>query len=162
MILNNFVEVFMTQGVIDTNIRGEKGRGVNTSGNGSTNYGRVYLNTYVDKVSSLNTGNFGQFTIALGTNATPVTPDDYAWGNSIDTLTTLGWSLTTALKDGRKVLRFTRSVTNDTDEDIVVSEIGILINVSYGNVFLIAREVLNTPITVKANGGAQVFGIDIG
>ena len=27
---------------------------------------------------------------------------------------------------------------------------------------VIAREVLDTPITVKANGGAQVFGIDIG
>jgi len=30
------------------------------------------------------------------------------------------------------------------------------------NLALLAREVLDEPITVKANGGIQVFGIDIG
>ena len=44
---------------------------------------------------------------------------------------------------------------------VPVKEVGIIIYRS-GVSFLIAREVLGTPITVKANGGTQVFGIDIG
>ena len=63
--------------------------------------------------------------------------------------------------DGTRKLRFTKTVSNDTAEDITVKEVGIII-FRDGVSFLIAREVLDTPITVKANGGTQVFGIDIG
>ena len=108
------------------------------------------MGTHVTSLSAVKSGT-GYFYIGLGTNATPVTPDDYAWDNDIADLTHNSWSLTTELKDGRKVMRFTETVTNNTDTDITVSEVGIIVQGNgTANTFLIAREVLDTPITVKA------------
>lgn len=104
----------------------------------------------------------GDFCICLGTNNTPNTTDYYLWQNDVTTLlTNSGYGFKSLLRDGKQIMRITRTVTNDTAEDITVSEVGLLVRMAGQNV-LIAREVLNTPITVKANGGTQVFGIDIG
>lgn len=162
MILNNFIEYMLMQGLVTNNIQGSSGRGTTLTGGKNTREYFYQLGTHVTSLSAVKSGS-GYFYIGLGTNATPVTPDDYAWDNDIADLTHNSWSLTTELKDGRKVMRFTETVTNNTDTDITVSEVGIIVQGNgAANTFLIAREVLDTPITVKANGGAQVFGIDIG
>ena len=75
--------------------------------------------------------------------------------------------MNTVSKGDKTVLRITKTVSNPTTEDIIVKEIGLIINLSNmgtetQNLALLAREVLDEPITVKANGGIQVFGIDIG
>ena len=162
MLLNNFKEVLLMQGLVSTSIRGTKGLGKTLTGGSNNDYVTIQLVTHVNKKSELNFSN-NRFCIVFGTNSTPVTVDDYAWDNDISTFTYNGWSLTTALKDGKNVMRFIQTVTNNTSEDIVVNEIGLIVSGNgSGNLFLVAREVLDTPITVKANGGAQVFGIDIG
>ena len=103
----------------------------------------------------------------VGENDTPTTKDDYAFSLDLNnSLTVLSTATSSILDvDGVRKLRFTKTVSNDTAEDIIVREVGIIIctgNYSEGNAFLIAREVFDTPITVKANGGTQVFGINIG
>ena len=111
---------------------------------------------------------YGDYALAVGGNDTPTSKDDYAFSldlnNSLTVLSTATSSIIDA--DGTRKLRFTKTVSNDTAEDIIVNEVGIIISTSNGfsesGAFLIAREVLDTPITVKANGGTQVFGIDIG
>ena len=161
MILDNFIEVLLMQGLVNTEIRDFIGRGVTLTGGANNNYAGTSIATHVNKISEL-TG-LGYYCMVFGTNSTPVSADDYAWDNDIDTFTYNSWGLTTVLKEGKKVMRFTQTVTNDTSEDIVVSEIGLIVcGNGGGNKFLVAREVLETPITVAANGGAQVFGIDIG
>lgn len=110
---------------------------------------------------------YGDYAVVVGGNDTPTSKDDYAFSldlnNSLTVLSTATTSIISA--DGTRKLKFTKTVSNDTAEDIIVKDVGIIIstgNNSESNIFLIAREVLDTPITVKANGGAQVFGIDIG
>lgn len=111
---------------------------------------------------------YGDYALVVGENDTPTSKDDYAFSldlnNSLTVLSTATSSILGA--DGIRKLRFTKTVSNDTAEDIIVREVGIIIssgsNFSESDAFLIAREVLDTPITVKANGGTQVFGIDIG
>ena len=163
MVLNNFIETFMYQGVFGTNIRGEQAYGKSLYGNPLDNYGQLQLNYFMSALptDNMGPGNVGVF---IGSNDTPVTPDDYAWNNNIDTLTKVSQSAKIVTKNGNKVLRFILSVTNDTDADVEVKEVGVIVSVNYGRNAnaLIAREVLDTPITVKANGGAQIFGIDIG
>ena len=163
MVLNNFIETFMYQGVFGTNIRGEQAYGKSLYGNPLGNYGQLQLNNFMSAIPTDNLGP-GYVGVFVGSNDTPVTPDDYAWSNNIDTLTKVSQSAKIVTKNGNKVLRFILSVTNDTDEDVEAKEVGVIVKVNYGSntSVLIAREVLDTPITVKANGGAQVFGIDIG
>lgn len=126
----------------------------------------------LQKLSALieNTDNDYNWCIALGTDTTPVTKGDYQFDHEITTLTYVSYSIGLAEKAGRNVLRLTKTVSNETEEDIVVNEIGVIISQPSQNtsatkmdrMALIAREVLSEQITVKANGGIQVFGIDIG
>ena len=163
MVLNNFIETFLYQGVFGTSIRGEQAYGKSLYGNPLDNYGQLQLNYFMSALPTDNVGP-GYVGVFVGSNDTPVTPDDYAWSNNIDTLTKVSQSAKIVIKNGKKVLRFILSVTNDTDADVEVKEVGVIVSINYGRNAnaLIAREVLDTPITVKANGGAQVFGIDIG
>lgn len=111
--------------------------------------------------------NYGDYTLVVGENYTPTSKDDYAFSLDLNnSLTVLSVNTNYILDaNGVRKLRFTKTVSNDTAEDIIVKDVGIIIstgNSSESNIFLIAREVLDTPITVKCNGGTQVFGIDIG
>lgn len=115
------------------------------------------------KNNTSNLINSGDYTLVVGENDTPTSKDDYAFSLDLNnSLTVLSVNINYIIDaNGVRKLRFTKTVSNDTAEDITVKEVGIIIYRS-GVSFLIAREVLNTPITVKANGGTQVFGIDIG
>lgn len=75
-------------------------------------------------------------------------------------MTGTSYSLGFADRNGRKVIRATVTYANNTDTDIEVKEVGLI--ASYGKTsYLLAREVLKTPMTIKANGGIQTFGMDI-
>lgn len=102
----------------------------------------------------------GDFCVAIGTNDTPVTIDDYKWDYGIDTLTNAGWTHKIINRNGNWVCRYVRTVSNDTSEDITVKEVA-LIQFFIGIKIMIAREVLDQPVAIKP-GGIQAFGIDIG
>ena len=111
--------------------------------------------------------NYGDYALVVGENNTPTSKDDYAFSLDLNNSLTVLSTATSYILDanGTRKLRFTKTVSNDTAEDIIVKEVGIIIGLgtySESNTFLIVHEVLDAPITVKANGGAQVFGIDIG
>lgn len=128
---------------------------------GSLNYVNAAWCTYMKYLpSDLNVNTEGDFCVALGTDDTPVTVDDCKWEHGIDNLTNSGYSHKIVNSNGNWVCRYTRTVTNDTSEDITVKEVA-LIQVVTGMKVMIAREVLDQPVTIKT-GGAQVFGIDIG
>lgn len=100
------------------------------------------------------------YSLLVGSGDTPATPGDYEWNNDISTVTGTSYSLGFADRNGRKVIRVTVTYANNTDTDIEVKEVGLI--ASYGKTsYLLAREVLKTPMTIKANGGIQTFGMDI-
>lgn len=163
MLLNNFKD--WLYGTVNYSMYGSRGgvsyknidgNTVNLNWNDMNNF----LTTPTANISQLSSN--GDHCLVLGTNNTPVTVDDCEWKNDITDLSTLSTSFFRATVNGNRVIRITRSVANNTENDITVSEVGIVVaDYSYRKI-LIAREVLETPITVKANGGAQIFGIDIG
>lgn len=100
------------------------------------------------------------YSLLVGSGDAPATPSDYEWNNDISTVTGTSYSLGPADRNGRKVIRATVTYANNTDTDIEVKEVGLI--ASYGKTsYLLAREVLKTPMTIKANGGIQTFGMDI-
>lgn len=120
-----------------------------------------FLSTPYGSLSDID-GNSGFHCLVLGTNNTPVTVDDCEWKNNITDLSTVSLSFSRATVNGNRVIRATKSVANNTENDITVSEVGWVVRDYSGQKILIAREVLATPVVVKANGGVQIFGIDIG
>ena len=163
MLLNNFKD--WLYGVVNYNLYNSRGNVNYKDIDGNTvnlnwNDGNNFLNNPRASISELT--NNGEHCVVLGTNDAPVTVDDCEWKNDVTDLSTVSLSFSRATVNGNRVIRATRSVTNNTENDITIREVGFVVN-GYGNKkVLIAREVLDTPITVKANGGAQVFGIDIG
>lgn len=164
MILNNFIEVLLCQGLIGTNIRGAIPRGKRIDGKSNNNYGQVAMNDHYTNFESIraNPSSYSAgYCLAFGSSDIPASADDYAWDHNISGLSSISWSVNTVIVNGAKKLRITETVMNDTEEDVVVKEIGLIVTL-LGNVFLVAREVLAKPITIKANGGVQVLGIDLG
>jgi hypothetical protein len=176
MVLDNYIKYIYGSTVRDTGDSGvrEQMEPHLKSLTGEENY--IYpgsRNTFVNfaacrnLISELYTADYGQFCLALGTNDTAPTKGDYAFANEITALNRDSYSMDTVGKGNKTVLRITKTVSNPTTEDIIVKEIGLIVSLSNmgtetQNLALLAREVLDEPITVKANGGIQVFGIDIG
>ena len=163
MLLNNFED--WLYGTISYNLYRARGDVSYKSIDGNTvNLRWDEMNNFlaVPRESISQLSNNGDHCLVLGTNNTPVTVDDCEWKNNITDLSTLSTSFSRATVNGNRVIRVTRSVANNTENDITVSEVGIVVADYSSRKILIAREVLETPITVKANGGAQIFGIDIG
>lgn len=167
MLLNNFIS--MMHGAIDYSYRTNPAVFKNLAGD-TVQIGWDQGFPWFKQIKN-NPSNFvnnGDYTLAVGGNDTPTSKDDYAFSLDLNnSLTVISYAISPVIDaDGVRKLRFTKTVSNDTAEDITVKEVGIIISkggvFSESNIFLIAREVLDTPITVKANGGAQVFGIDIG
>lgn len=105
----------------------------------------------------------GAFWLVLGDDATAVKKDDYKLGNELTGLTAGVGDYIFNNDTGR--IRIYRTYANDTSNDIEVSEVGLAVRASTNagdKNILIAREVLAKPITIKANGGVQVLGIDLG
>ena len=167
MLLNNFIS--MMQGVIDYSYRPNPAVFKNLAGDTiqiGWNEGFPWFKELKNNPS--NFVNFGDYTLVVGENDTLTSKDDYAFSLDLNnSLTVISRAISPVIDaDGVRKLRFTKTVSNDTAEDITVKEVGIIISkggvFSESNIFLIAREVLETPITVKANRDTQVFGIDIG
>lgn len=166
MLLNNFISMML--GAIEYNYRPGKAIFKNLAGDTiqkGWNENFPWFKRLKNNPSNFD--SYGDYAVVVGGNDTPSIKDDYAFSldlnNSLTVLSTATNSIISA--DGTRKLKFTKTVSNDTAEDIIVKDVGIIIstgNSSESNIFLIAREVLDTPITVAANGGAQVFGIDIG
>ena len=164
MILNNFIDILLCQGLIDTGIRGEKARGKRIDGDQNDNYGRISINNHYTDFETIqgNKYNYSSgYCLAFGTSDAPVTVDDYTWEHNIAGLTSTSWSMDVVTISDSKKLRITETVTNTTNEDITVKEIGLIVCGIAGNIFLVAREVLSEPILIKS-GGVQVLGIDLG
>lgn len=106
----------------------------------------------------------GTFWLVLGDDSTAVTADDYKLGNEITGLTPLAGDYIFNLDSSNGKIRIYRTFANNTDSDINVSEVGLVVRASTNagdKNILIAREVLDSKIVIKS-GGVQVFGIDIG
>lgn len=162
MLLNNFVSMMF--GAINSTYRPGTVVFKNLAGNIfkiGPNKIFPWFNQIKNNISNFDT--WGDYTLVVGGNDTPTSKDDYAFSLDLNnSLTVLSVNINYILDaNGVRKLRITKTVSNDTTEDITVKEVGILI-FRDGISFLIAREVLDAPITVKANGGTQVFGIDIG
>ena len=89
--------------------------------------------------------------IAYGNGTTIATSNDYNLESEISDLTLLGNSL--FITDNGYII--TSSVKNTSDEDIIVKELGVFetSKSEYGwrQTFMLARNVLETPITIKPN-----------
>ena len=118
-----------------------------------------------------NSGAFGNtmssVTILLGTTQNPTEPnqDDYAMDNIDSSLTVVSNSSTvndTKRYESNTILTYTRTVRNDTDADITVTEIGLVLYPNGGsNYSLLAREVLEKPVTVTP-GETVAFTLAMG
>lgn len=120
------------------------------------------INTLIDGNSG---ADYGNAYIAVGSSDTPVQSTDYTFDSKITTLQLESYSYGVKQKGNKQVLRIAKTVSNPTAEDIVVKETAFIVKVNPlgpADEVLMVREVLDEPITVKANGGIQVFGIDIG
>ena len=103
-------------------------------------------------LTSDNTETEGVF-IAYGNGTTIATSNDYNLEGEITDLTLLGNSV--SITDNGYVV--TSSIKNTSNEDIIVKELGIFETSSsfnqYANrlTFMLTRNVLETPITIKPN-----------
>lgn len=105
----------------------------------------------------------GTFWLVLGDDSTAATADDYKLGNEITGLTPLAGDYIFNLDSSNGKIRIYRTFANNTDSDISVSEVGLVVRASTNagdKNILIARET-SKPIVIKP-GGVQVFGVDIG
>ena len=98
--------------------------------------------------------------LRVGTGTTAATVNDYAIETPDTSLSVSGdnYSKPSAYGDDY-IGMVTATFQNTTDNDIVVSELGLLGTTNYN--VLIAREVIN-PVTIPANGGTKTFTISIG
>lgn len=121
-------------------------------------------NTIKNGFKSYNSEESNYFGVLVGTGTTEPSYMDYILENEDTNLTYIGSHSTdiynvdeAATDDDYRKLSTLKSVSstfrNDTDSDIVISEIGLFFaynrSLKSDDAFLVAREVLENPITVK-------------
>ena len=130
-----------------------------------------YFTNTTGAVSGCNNGNFDDLLskyantygvrIVLGSGKTAPSNNDYCMENIITTLTldsgSVSDNLTTNNVSVNDNLKYLATFSNNTNEDIVVSEIGLIYNYSVD--YLLCREVIE-PVTIKA-GESRTFAITI-
>ena len=133
-----------------------------------TRNGKLCMMNVASKAFKLTSGEMGnlqgsvvrQAAIACGSGNTPSTVDDYCLETPNNTLARLSNScVINASYDNNFLETITSTFQNDTESDIIVTEIGALGGSS--NNVLIAREVID-PVVIPANGGQKTFTITIG
>lgn len=96
--------------------------------------------------------------VCFGSGTTPATEDDYCMEG--DLFTNYTYSQTYEYGNGSVTYKYT--LTNNGDEPFTIGEIGIVTNVTsavagnttgYRSMVLLERTVLESPITIPANGG---------
>lgn len=133
--------------------------GVTTPTTGNGQQGLTYvMKSYNDVLNDNSTEK--PFCIVVGSNPEPESRSDYAWDNNIDNLKCVSFNGCLIEDDA---ICFSASFVNLTNEDITVNEVGMIAmvytNLTTAKPVLLAREVYKEPIIVKANGGAQTFGL---
>lgn len=162
MILNNFKKVLFLASRGSSSTRQNPVSPISTTGS-TSGYSLTQVQTAICsrmKYLPSDISDDGDFCVAIGTDDTPVTIDDYKWEHGIDSLTDSGYSHKIINRNGDWVCRYIRTFANDTSEDITVKEVA-LIQFAVGIKVMIAREVLDQPLTIKP-GEVQALGIDIG
>lgn len=105
--------------------------------------------------------------VILGTGDTPVASTDYWLENyiSADIVTMTNESVNTFWDDSGKTIMGMYTLTNNTDSDVVIKEVGLVCWPDGRNIgdstqyvwrILVDRTVLQNPITVPANGTARM------
>lgn len=107
-------------------------------------------------------GPQGQHSIQLyvGTNDAEVTENDYTLGD-ITTLSAVGnTAVTRSIVDDGYYISIGRTLTNTSDSDITIKEMGLVkivyANSSTGRKYLFAREVLDTPLVVPSGASFSI------
>ena len=108
------------------------------------------LNTVINS-AGINSNVKGGVCMGFGAGSKQVSLEDYKLETIIDYLSYLSSSVVTT-EEGYIV---TTSVKNNTSRDIIVSEVGLFgrgtDNNRAGQTFMLTRNVLETPITIKPN-----------
>lgn len=137
--------------------------GVNFSG--LTNGGNISIVSYPTTGGWYDNTSYGRY-VDVGFGNTSVTKDDYKLANSntIDNRT-LTWIASQLTNVTPSITTAITTYRNDTSTDVVVTELGIVIKNINGatrpnNNYLLARKVLDTPITVPA-GATMAFTYSI-
>jgi hypothetical protein len=113
--------------------------------------------------------NDDSFGIIVGSGSTPVSPSDYALASKISHGTSPGQldydthTVTTSYTDTSSYVEIARTFMNKSGGDVVVSEVGLVVwaynkpvYVTTDVKYLIARDLLPNPITVKNFGTLNV------
>lgn len=117
------------------------------------------LDTVVKYMNEI--GESTKHALLLGSDDSPVSRDNYAWDHDITSLFSITSSSFVLLADN--TICISTACVNTTDADIEVKEIGWVASINTNvDKALLAREVFNEPVIVKANGGVQTFGLRIG
>lgn len=143
---------------------------LNISGNFVNNYitvitypNRIQRQYYINNVNSVysTNANILNCNIILGTGNTTPTETDYVLSGTVISLTnqttevvTQGWN-----KDGSMEILY--KVTGTPTSNATISEIGLVKNFMYDNYntadVLLAREVLDTPITITSGTPVELY-----
>lgn len=99
--------------------------------------------------------------VFLGTGNTPATIDDYRLAGDIVSGFTYNSNVVSESDNDGLTLTANYTITNTSDAEIVIAEIGIIQNTSVGTKnanykMLLERTVLESPITIPAGGVGQV------
>ena len=92
------------------------------------------------------TGTGTKFCIRLGSGVTEPTESDFKLSSAITGLTLVG--STKFNRNDTSILTVVSVYKNNTDSDITVNEIGLMF--SNTSTYLLGREVLDSPVTIKA------------
>lgn len=120
-----------------------------------------YVNNYTDmnNANSLYMDNYG---VVFGNGTEPESIDSYCMSGEIFTTYTVSASRSISINESGATQSITYTITNTGTEDFTISEIGMIgcgkvtkrdEYYAYYNNFLTERTLLETPITIPANGG---------
>lgn len=86
----------------------------------------------------------------FGSGDTPVTIDDYKLGELVTTYQGMAMNHTTFNDYSENVFHVTRTIKNTSESSITIKEMGVF-GVYSGKLFMLARTVLPTPVTIEPN-----------
>lgn len=105
--------------------------------------------------------------VSVGTSDTPATDEDYILGSTITSGLSATCTTVKTEEDGIPCTTLNMVLSNSTNADIIVKEVGLKCSVTAVNsvggtstgsrTILVDRTVLDTPVTVPARGNAAVF-----
>lgn len=98
--------------------------------------------------------NFGG--VVFGTGSVEPKFDDHKLSGDLITTISAACSVSPTLDDGGCTFTGMYTLTNTGSEEIIIGEVGLIMNSPYSGTFLIERTVLDSPVTIPAGGIGQV------